>query len=64
MIHCSESTTLDDFKTGLLIQGRPDEEVSSDRSHGVGFESAKVGSTYLIISWRTLIFSVSRHYGA
>ena len=48
VIHCSESTKLDDFREGLLIQGNPDEEDSSGRSYGVGFESAKVGSNYLI----------------
>ena len=49
IIRCNESTTLDDFRDGLLIEGRPDEDNSSIRAHGVEVEPAAVGGPIRIM---------------
>ena len=58
MIRCSESITLDDFRDGLLIDGKPDGQKSEVQGHGVGFESAKVGIEYFSVSSKIQFSSI------
>lgn len=41
-IRCGDSMTLDDFRDGLLVDGKPNEPDPGLQGHGSGFNSDKV----------------------
>ena len=42
VIRCGESMTLDEFRDGLLVDGKPNEPDLGLQGHGSGFNSDKV----------------------
>ena len=61
VIRCTESMTLDEFRDGLLIEGKPEEQDTDVRRHGVGFNSDKVGGDASFFSHIDLSLYIQRY---